>query len=76
MRIHQDTLVWAARLGPGDELGYTIGRGRGAWLQVARGEVSLNGLSLQEGDGAAIEDEGRLRIVAVSPSEILLFDLA
>lgn len=76
VRIHQDTLVWAARLGPGDELGYTIGRGRGAWLQVARGEVSLNGLSLQEGDGAAIEDEGRLRIVAVSPSEILLFDLA
>lgn len=75
VRIHQDACVWAARLGPGDEVSHALRAGRGAWLQVARGEVSLNGLALAEGDGAAIEGETHLSIAGTSPSEVLLFDL-
>ncbi len=74
--IHQDALVWAARLTPDDELTYSLRPGRGAWLQVARGEVTLNGLAMAQGDGAALEDEERLAIGGGSPSEVLLFDLA
>jgi hypothetical protein len=43
---------------------------------VATGEIDLNGLSLREGDGAAISDETELRISTPSGAEILVFDLA
>jgi quercetin 2,3-dioxygenase len=36
----------------------------------------LNGLTLKQGDGAAISDEQRLTIKAAENSEVLLFDLA
>jgi redox-sensitive bicupin YhaK (pirin superfamily) len=50
--------------------------GRGAWVQVARGEVELNGRRLRAGDGAAVEGEPELRLTAEAPAEALVFDLA
>jgi redox-sensitive bicupin YhaK (pirin superfamily) len=57
---------------------HSIGAGRGAWLQVARGSVVLNGQPLAAGDGASIENESTITIEAGSDlgAEILLFDLA
>jgi quercetin 2,3-dioxygenase len=50
--------------------------GRHAWLQVARGAVSLSGRPLGAGDGVALTDEPALEISATAPAEVLLFDLA
>jgi len=50
--------------------------GRYAWLQVLRGSVSLNGLELHVGDGAAISDESSLTIGTTADAEVMLFDLA
>jgi redox-sensitive bicupin YhaK (pirin superfamily) len=36
----------------------------------------LNGQKLQQGDGAAISEEQKLKIKATEDAEILLFDLA
>jgi hypothetical protein len=72
--IHQDASVYAARLN-GNEVTYTPAPGRRAWLQVARGAVQLNGTTLQAGDGAGIENEPTLRLVADGSAEVLLFDL-
>ena len=74
--IHQDARVYASLLAPGDRVTHALDKGRGAWLQVARGSVRLNGTSLSEGDGAAVEDEPQLVIEAENPAEFLLFDLA
>jgi redox-sensitive bicupin YhaK (pirin superfamily) len=49
--------------------------GRGAWLQIAEGALALNGVALQTGDGASIEEPGMLKLSATQPSEALLFDL-
>jgi redox-sensitive bicupin YhaK (pirin superfamily) len=38
--------------------------------------VSVNGKELKAGDGAVISDESEVRIEALKPSEVLLFDLA
>jgi redox-sensitive bicupin YhaK (pirin superfamily) len=43
---------------------------------VARGEIVLNGLPFEQGDGAAISEEKDVVIVAPTDAEILLFDLA
>jgi redox-sensitive bicupin YhaK (pirin superfamily) len=45
-------------------------------LQVARGAVTLNGMSLNAGDGAAISEEEVLAVRAAEAAELLIFDLA
>ena len=74
--IHQDARLYVSLLAPGEEVQHTLSAGRHAWLQVAKGEVELNGRTLAQGDGASVSDEQRLAIKGIKDSEILLFDLA
>jgi quercetin 2,3-dioxygenase len=73
--VHQDARLFVANLGPGERVAHEIERGRGIWLQVARGIVAVNGTEMREGDGAAVEDEPAIAIEAETDAEILLFDL-
>ena len=77
LNIHQNALLYSAILDDGDRVEHKLDTGRGAWLQVARGSVDLNGVTLEQGDGAAIENETTLTISGSDTelSEILLFDL-
>jgi quercetin 2,3-dioxygenase len=63
-------------LAPGEEVTQSLASRRHAWLQVAKGEVELDGRRLQQGDGAAVSDEKQLTIKATEAAEVLLFDLA
>jgi redox-sensitive bicupin YhaK (pirin superfamily) len=72
--IRQDVDLYASVLGSGEEVRHVLAPERAAWLQVARGELALNGESLKEGDGAAVTDERELSIVGRG-TEFLLFDL-
>jgi quercetin 2,3-dioxygenase len=74
--IHQDARLYVTLLSPGQEVTHQLDAGRYAWLQVAKGAVELNGKLLQQGDGAAVEDEEKLLIKATQDAEVLLFDLA
>jgi quercetin 2,3-dioxygenase len=73
--IHQDAVVLAAVLGPGDTVTHEIRRGRRAYVHVARGSVSVNGSSLRAGDGARIENESAAKLTHAEDAEVLLFDL-
>lgn len=74
--IHQDALLLTSILDKGQSVEHKLAPGRAAWIQVARGSVDVNGTTLQQGDGAAIEDETTIRIASTNgQSEILLFDL-
>src|SRR5687768_2196816 len=75
LEIHQDARLYSAILAGGERVEHQLAPGRGAWLQVARGSVDLNGMKLNPGDGAAIEDETALAITANGDAEVLLFDL-
>jgi hypothetical protein len=75
--IHQDAFIYAAALGSSENLRQTLAPGRHAWVQVARGSVSMNGEELVEGDGAAITGEQDLSFTGGSGGgEFLYFDLA
>jgi quercetin 2,3-dioxygenase len=75
--IHQDAFVSAAVLGDGEKLQQKLAPGRHAWIQVARGNVSINGDELAEGDGAAVSDERDLSFTGGhGGTEFLFFDLA
>jgi quercetin 2,3-dioxygenase len=63
-------------LSTGDQITFQTSPNRFAWVQVARGMVTLNGESLREGDGVQINSPELLELTAESNAEILLFDLA
>jgi redox-sensitive bicupin YhaK (pirin superfamily) len=48
---------------------------RYAWIQVARGAISVNDEKAEQGDGVIAVAESSLTIRAHEPAEILLFDL-
>ena len=73
--IHQDADLWLARLGEGANATHISKPRRHAWVQVAEGELTLNGQSLVAGDGAALSEETSLTLTAKAPAQALLFDL-
>jgi quercetin 2,3-dioxygenase len=71
--IHQDATLYSALLDDAT-VTHTFGDGRYGWLQVASGDIEVNGQKLTAGDGAAISNEREVTITARG-AEILLFDL-
>jgi quercetin 2,3-dioxygenase len=76
VRIHTDANVYAGLFDAGESAELELTPGRQAWVQVARGNVRVNGQPLEAGDGAALTGENRVRVEGVESGEVLLFDLA
>ncbi|HXH71745.1 MAG TPA: pirin family protein [Mariprofundaceae bacterium] len=73
--IHQDIRLYIARLDAATPLTQAIAPGRKAYVHLARGELRLNGMAMQAGDGAYIEAETSLEFKDGKAAELLLFDL-
>jgi len=73
--IHQDVRLYAVKLDAENRTQIVLRPGRHAWLQVTRGGLTLNGLPLSQGDGAALSAEATLDLQALGTAEALLFDL-
>jgi redox-sensitive bicupin YhaK (pirin superfamily) len=76
VKIRQDNELYATVLAPGETVTHALKTDRHAYVQVARGSVTLNGKTLETGDGAAISAEKSLELKGVKDAEVLLFDLA
>src|SRR6195256_5861943 len=73
--IHQDARLYAGIVN-GEPIALTLKPGRRGYLRIVKGAVNVNGVALEAGDGARIEEEGALEIAAREQSEVLVFDLA
>jgi redox-sensitive bicupin YhaK (pirin superfamily) len=71
LKIHQDVDLYRGEV-DGD-LRFDFRPGRYGWLQVASGEMTVNGQALKAGDGVAIEEEKAIEVKG--KGEVLLFDL-
>ena len=76
VKIRQGNELYATVLAPGESVKHALQPERHAYVQVARGSVTLNGNKLAIGDGAAISQEKALELTGVEDAEVLLFDLA
>jgi quercetin 2,3-dioxygenase len=76
VKIRQDNELYATVLGPGQSVKHELKPQRHAYVQVARGSVTLNGKALEVGDAAEISAEKALELTGVKDAEVLLFDLA
>ena len=74
--INQDANIYASILSPGAAVSQTFDPNRSVWVQVVKGKLTLNGETLETGDGAAVEKAGDLTFAGIESSEILVFDLA
>ena len=73
--VQQDARVYAG-LFDGDETArLELASDRYAYIHVARGSVTVNGVELGEGDGARVRDEEALTFTQGHDAEVLVFDL-
>jgi len=73
--IQQNARMYAGLFDGEESTAHTLAAGRLAYVHVARGAVSVNGVALNEGDAVKIENEASVQIDKGSQAEVLLFDL-
>lgn len=74
--IHQDADVYILQLAAGESTTHTLRPGRGMWVQVIRGTLVCDAVTLAAGDAVSTEDSGSFTFSALDEIEALLFDLA
>jgi redox-sensitive bicupin YhaK (pirin superfamily) len=73
--IQQDARVYAGLFDGDERAELVISPGRRAYVHVARGAVTTNGVALQAGDALKLTDTGKLELKSGRDSEVLVFDL-
>lgn len=73
--VHQDIALYAAQLTDKHALNYTLKQNRKAYVQIALGNVEVNGRRLMAGDAAMFDGNEVIEIKAHNSAEVLLFDL-
>ena len=73
--VHQDVRVYAGLFDGAEHVDVRVPAARRAWLQVARGSLSVNEMRLSAGDGAHTEGPAQLTLQDGADAEVLLFDL-
>jgi redox-sensitive bicupin YhaK (pirin superfamily) len=72
VQIHQNIELYVGYFDQGESISYPIDQ-HNVWLQVMKGEISVNECILHAGDGAWIQQEESLHLTCIQNSEFLLF---
>jgi hypothetical protein len=75
LEILQDARVYAGLFNGEEEARLDLESDRYAYVHVARGSVTVNGIVLAEGDGARVRKEPSLSFKDGRDAEVLVFDL-
>ncbi|MBO1273065.1 pirin family protein [Shewanella sp. 4t3-1-2LB] len=75
LRIKQDATVYRLQLADAEQLTLPLTNSRTLYLQLIKGELTLNGTQLNVGDGVSVTDEQLLSMQASEAVEALVFDL-
>jgi len=73
--VHQHVDLYASILETGAEVELVIADSNKVFVQVVRGDISVNGQDATAGDGAQITNQDQLMITGQSEAEFLLFDM-
>ena len=73
--IHQDARLYAGTFDGAETATHAVAAGRRAYVHVARGTATVNGLPLGAGDAAKLDGEPAVRIESGRAAEVLVFDL-
>ena len=73
--IHADASIYAGLLDGDDAVTMQLNPRRKAYVHLVRGALTANGLNLQTGDAAMIDEESMLELTNPADAEVLVFDL-
>ena len=73
--IHQDARLYAGLFDGAETATLDLAPGRRAYVHVARGSVSVNGVALQAGDALKVSEEAAVALADGQEAEVLVFDL-
>ena len=73
LQIHQDATIHAGRISAGHQIQHSIRHQ--AYLLVSKGKLSLDGHTLEKGDGAEIRDYKTITLAAETEAEVLVIDV-
>ena len=73
--VHQDAHVFVSRLGAGASVNHGLSGGRGAYLYVIDGDVTVNGERMETGSAAQVRDESTITLKAARPTELIMVDV-
>ena len=73
--LHADARLYAGLLDGAEEAEVKINADRKAYVHLIRGELTVNGQALKEGDAALIKDESLIQLSQGKNAEVLVFDL-
>jgi len=73
--INQDVDMYVAKAQDAGEKVLKTFKHRHTWVQVIKGEVKVEGATLTNGDGAAIDDVEAMKLQWTKDSEFIVFDL-
>ena len=75
VKVHGNARVFVSRLVHPESVRHELGEGRGAYLYVIEGDVSVNGNQMVTGSAARIRDESTIEISANADSELIMVDV-
>lgn len=73
--IHQDAKLYAGLFDGAEAASLNIAAGRLAYVHVARGTVTVNGVALKNGDALKLSDVASIDISGGQQAEVLVFDM-
>ncbi len=75
LKIRQDVRIYAGLFDGAEQETIALDKDRYAYIHVARGSVTVNGMVFNAGDGARVRNESALTFSHGEQAEVLLFDL-
>ncbi|MEG3133637.1 pirin family protein [Rouxiella sp. T17] len=75
LRVRQDIKIYSGLFDGAEQQTIALDPERYAYIHVARGSVTVNGISFKAGDGARVRNEASLTFTDGDQAEVLLFDL-
>ncbi|MBK0031267.1 pirin family protein [Erwinia sp. S43] len=75
LKVRQDMRIYAGLFNGDESQTVTLPDDRYAYIHVARGSITVNGIEFKEGDGARVRNEQTLTFTQGEDAEVLLFDL-
>jgi redox-sensitive bicupin YhaK (pirin superfamily) len=74
--VNADAMLYSGLFDGAESVDLPIDPARKAYVHLVRGELEVNGLRLQGGDAALLDQESRIELKNGTDAEVLVFDLA
>ncbi|MDD5461342.1 MAG: pirin family protein [Methylococcales bacterium] len=75
LSVYQDVRVFAGLFNGTETAEFELDSNRYAYVHLAQGELNMNGIHLEEGDGVRIREERQLKFSKGNNAEVLVFNL-